>query len=415
MRRVVALVSVAMLLAALLPATVANAADSTHLRLTRTGATASFAEVQGGLWVFTEISASSEASRDVVTGPLVWINQFASELDENGEPAAMVWSIDGSTTDFSMTIAAQQASATVNVPAMPVDRCDAFGSCEQQTIQIDAAFAAMGPVQHSHQRAIGAISHQSKFLYNNVGSYRFATATVTVDGVGYGPSTGPSDADIYDTKTGTIDVNLAKPGHQAALPAGVTVYDTTETPTGRRVGQSMFANWLSESDGVGRNTLLAASSNRVSTKGTVINLTGLGYDEQVYTIDENGDPTIVSDTFSGDSGTATTVAVDKFLDTGTLVGATIPVTSCTYIDDEVLCVDSVVQASGQWTGVGALTKTYDGSTAGTAGMLVIIYHNQSWHRSATATATIDGVTFSGLVEAFVDRSTTGFHEVHHGF
>src|SRR5262245_1377674 len=412
MRRVLALGSVAMLLAALLPAST-SAAESTHLKLTRTGAIVSFAEIRDGLWITTELSASSEASRQIETGPFVFINQAAYAMDEDGNQTAIGWTVNGSTTDFAQSIANGPAAATVDIPARCVERCDAEFTCEQVTIEVHASFTGAGPLQHSHQRTIGTISKQSKFLYNSVGAFRFATAAVTVDGVTFGPTTGPADANIYDTKTGTIDMNMAKPGESAAFPAGVTVFDTTETPVGRRTGQTMFANWQSVSDGVGRNTVLFGSSQRISSKGTVVNITSVNYAEQVYTVDEFGNQTVVSDTFSGDGGTASSVAVDKFLDTGTIVGATIPVTACTYIGDDVFCVDSSVTADGQWTGVGAMTKTKDGTTAGTAGQLLITSHSTGWHRQATATATIDGVTFSNPIEGFVDRATIGFHEVRH--
>src|SRR4051794_14440949 len=145
MRRTITLLAALLLLVALVPVSAASAADTTHLRLTRTGATLSFGEVQDGLFVFTELSASSEASRASGTSPLVWINQGAYALDENGEYGVVVWSRGGSTTDFSMTIDAGLASATVSVPAMPVDFCDADYNCTQSPVAIDASFTAVGP------------------------------------------------------------------------------------------------------------------------------------------------------------------------------------------------------------------------------------------------------------------------------
>src|SRR5215510_15898887 len=117
MRRVLALGSVAMLLAALLPAST-SAAESTHIKLTRTGAIVSFAEIRDGLWVTTELSASSEASRQIETGPFVFINQAAYEMDEDGNQTAIVWTVNGSTTDFAMSIANGLTAATVDIPAM---------------------------------------------------------------------------------------------------------------------------------------------------------------------------------------------------------------------------------------------------------------------------------------------------------
>jgi hypothetical protein len=251
------------------------------------------------------------------------------------------------------------------------------------------------------------------FIYKDVGSYRFATASVTVDGVTYGPTTGPADASIYDTKTGTIEVTRAAAGERAR-PAGVTVYDTTQTPTGRQTGESMYANWLDESGPIGHNTVISASSQRFSSKGTVVNQKSVTYIDQVYAFDEFGNFVPISYTESAEGSTATTISVDRSMDIGTLAGATIPAVSCTYVGDEVLCIDTVVHADGVWTGVGATTKTRDGSTMGVAGVLLIVYRNASTHRAASATATIDGVTFSGAIESVMDRTTTGFHEVHIG-
>jgi hypothetical protein len=413
MRRPVALLSVVMLLVSATFAGAVSAAVSTHVRLSRTGATVSFAAVHDGLWITTELSASSEASRDVATGPLLWINQGAYAPDETGEYNVRVWSSAGETTDFAMTIDSQLASASVSAPAMPITVCDADYVCTDTTSAVEASFTAVGGTQHSHQRSVGSVSHESMFVYNNVGSYRFAIASVAVDGVTFGPSTGPSDASIYDTRTGTIDVTRAAAG-ATARPAGVTVYDTTAPLSGRQTGDSLFANWLDESGPIGHNTVLSASSQRFSSKGTVVNQKSIYYADQVYSIDEFGYITPITYTFSGESGTATTISVDRTMSNGVLAGAVIPATSCTYIDEEALCVDTVVQAAGQWTGIGATTKTRDGGTAGVAGVLVIVYRYVSTHRDANATATIDGVTLSGAIESFMDRTTTGFHEVHIG-
>jgi hypothetical protein len=414
MRRPIALLSVAMLLAAAIPPGSANAADSTHVRLTRTGAIVAFAEIHDGLWVFTELSASSQASRDVATGPLLWIFQSASAPDETGEYTVAAWSLAGSTTDFSMMIDDRLATATVSAAAMPIDRCDADGVCTQGTASVDASFLATGATQHSHQRSIGSVSRESLFMYNNVGSYRFATASVTVDGITYGPSSGPSDANIYDTRSGTIDVTLAAPGTRAPLPAGVTINDRTQTPTGRQTGESMYAVWASDDGVISRFTVLAASTRQISVKGTVLNLKAVEYSDLVYGTDEFGRATLISDTEGFDDSSTATISVDRTLSTGILADAAIPATSCTFIDDDVLCIDTTVSADGQWTGVGAIKTTRDGSTSDVAGVVVIVYRNVSTNRDATATATIDGESFSGSIGAALDRSTTGFHEAHIG-
>ncbi len=62
----------------------------------------------------------------------------------------------------------------------------------------------------------------------------------------------------------------------------------------------------------------------------------------------------------------------------------------------------------------ATSKTHDGDTFTLAGVIVIVYRNVSTHREAAATATIDGDLFTGSTGAALDRSTTGFHEVHIG-
>lgn len=413
MKRPVALLSVVMLLVSATFAGAVSAADATHVSLSRTGAIVSFAALHDGLWVTTELSASNEASRDGANGPFLWMNQGAYAPDETGEYNVLVWSSGGQTTDFSMTIESGLAAATVLAPAVPITWCDASDVCTETTSAVDATFTATGKTQRSHLRAIGSISHESMFIYTDVGAYRYATAAVTVDGVTYGPSTGPADANIYDTKTGTIEVTRA-PAGATARPTGVTVYDTTQAPTGRQTGESVFANWLDESGPIGHNTVISASSQRFSSKGTVVNQKSVYYADQVYAIDEFGGITPITYTYSTEGATATTISVDRTMETGTLAGATIPAISCTYIGDEALCVDTVVHADGVWTGVGATTKTRDGSTVGVAGVLLVVYRNASTHRAANATATIDGVTLSGAIESVMDRTTTGFHEVHIG-
>lgn len=414
MRRPLALLSVAILLAAAVPAGTASAADSTHIRLSRTGAVVSFGEVHDGLLVFTELNASSQASRDIATGPFLWINQAALAPDETGEYNVLVWSLSGSTTDFSMTIDDQLETASVSAPVLPVDRCDADGACIQATASVDASFTAVGSIQHSHQRSIGSVSHESLFIYSSVASYRFATASVTVDGITYGPSTGPTDANIYDTRTGSIDVTFATPGTKAALPAGVTIGERAQTPTGRQTGESMFAGWAFDDGVISRFTFLGAATEQISAKGTVLNRKSVGYSDQVYATDEFGRTILVSATEGFDEDSTATISVDRSLSTGVLAGAAIPATSCTYIDDDVLCIDTVVNADGQWTGVGPTSKTHEGDTITVAGVIVIVYRNVSTHRDATATATIDGVTLTGSTQAALDRSSVGFHEVHIG-
>ena len=415
MRRAVTLLSTAALLSAafVVPAT-ASAEGPTRVQVTRTGATTSFVEIHDGILVNTELSFNTEATRDGVTTPFVFLNQSAYAPDEAGEYNTLAWYIEGNTTEFTLTIDGQLSSATAHAPAMPVSRCDADFNCVEDTVAVGASFSATGVTQRSHQSSVGSISRQSMFIYHNVGAYRFASAVVTIGGTTYGPSVGVADASIYDTRTGWIDIAKASPLTRATV-SGVTIQDTAETPTGRQTGDSMFAQWASEADGVGRNVVLSASTRQVNTKGTFVTRIGVGYGEQVYTVDEYGNITTVSDTYGDFDGTsAATVTLDRALSTGILTGAAIPATSCTYIADEALCIETVVRASGQWTGFGETTKTRDGSSGGVAGVVLIVYHNTSTHRSATATATVDGVTLneSDVVEGWVDRASTGFHEVH---
>ena len=416
MSRRLALPVAALLLAVVLPIGTATASSPTRVQFRSTGASASFSEIRDGVQVVTELSASSEATRDGVTTPFMFFNQNAYAPDETGEYNILAWYVEGSTSDFAMTIDGQLGSATVSAPAMTINRCDGEFNCVESTASIAASFSAIGGAQRSHQSSVGSISRLSIFVYHDVGSYRFATATVTIDETAFGPSSGPADANIYDTRTGWIDITKATSGARA-VAAGVSVYDTTAPATGRQTGDSMFADWTSENGGIGRNTVLFASTRRVNTMGTFENVRSIGYADQVYAVDEFGNTTPISDTQgSFDASTATTISLDKSLSIGILGGATIPATSCTYVGDEVLCVDTVVHADAQWTGYGATTKTRDGASSGVAGVIVIVYHNTSSHRSATATATIDGVNLSAsdVVEGWVDRTTTGFHEVHLG-
>jgi hypothetical protein len=414
--RRLALLSAALLLAAVLPVGTANAASPTRIQFRSTGAGTAFVEDRDGLRITTELSASKQATRDGVTTPFMFINQNAYVIDENGEPATLAWYVEGNTDAFTMTIDGQLGSAAVSAPAMTISRCDGEFNCVESTAAVSASFTATGGAQRSHLSSVGSISRLSMFVYHDVGSYRFATATVTIDGATSGPSTGAADANIYDTKTGWIDITRSTSGARA-VAAGVVVYDTTAPATGRQTGDSMFADWTSEAGGIGRNTVLSASTRRLNTQGTFQDIRSIGYADQVYAIDELGNTTPISDTQgSFDASTATTISLDKSLSVGILGGAVIPATTCTYVGDEVLCIDTVVHADGQWTGYGTTTKTRDGASQGVAGVILIVYHNTSSHRSATATATVDGVALNAadVVEGWVDRTTSGFHEVHIG-
>ena len=214
MRRPVALLSAALLLATAICAGGVNAADSTHLRLTRTGAIVAFSALHDGLMVQTELGVSTDATKDGVTQPYLWINQIGYGADAFGVYNQLVWRLEGNTTTFSLTVANQLASATVTTAAMTTFRCDPFDNCTESTAAIAASFTAVGPTQHSHQHSISSISHESMFIFNSVGASRVATASVSVAGVTYGPSTNPADASIYDTRTGTIDKV------KAAVPVG---------------------------------------------------------------------------------------------------------------------------------------------------------------------------------------------------
>ena len=416
MTRRLALPAAALLLAVALPMGTAHAASPTRVQFRDTGASVAFSEIRDGLRVVTELSASNQATRDGVTTPFMFINQNAHAVDENGEDGALVWYVEGNTSDFTMTIDGQLGSATVSAPAMTINRCDGEFNCVESNASVGASFTATGGAQRSHQSAVGSISRLSMFIYHDVGSYRFATATVTIDGTTFGPSSGPAEANIYDTKTGWIDIARATSGARA-VAAGVSVYDTSAPASGRQTGDSLFADWTSESGGIGRNTTLFASTRRVNAQETFENVRSIGYADQVYAVDELGYTTPITDTQgSFDAATATTISLDKSLSVGILGGATIPATTCTYVGDEVLCIDTVVHADARWTGYGATTKTRDGASTGVAGVFQIVYHNSSSHRSATATATVDGVDLSAtdVVEGWVDRTTTGFHEVQIG-
>lgn len=413
MPRRLALLVAALLLAAALPMGTASAASPTRIQVHRTGATVGYSEIRDGLQVVTELSAATEATRDGVTSPYMFINRNAYARDETGEFNVLAWYVEGSTTDFALTVDSRLGSATASAPAMTINTCDGQYNCVESSASVSGAFTAVGDAQHSHQSSVGSISDLSVFVYHKVGSFRFATATVTIDGATFGPSTRPSDANIFDTQSGMIDITKAQSGARA-VAAGVTVYDTSAPTSGRQTGDSMFAYWASESGGIGRNTVLSASSQKVNSKGTFVNTRSIGYYEQVYSVDANGYVTQISDTQgSFDTATATTISLDKSMSVGILGGATIPATSCTYVGEEVLCVDTVVNADGRWTGVGATTRTRDGSSFGVAGVIQIVEHYTSSRRTATATATIDGVSLdaSSVVEGWVDRTTTGYHEV----
>jgi hypothetical protein len=414
--RRLALFVAALLLTAALPIGTVSASSPTRVQFRSTGASVSFSEVRDGLQVVTELSADNQASRDGVTTPFMFINQNAYAPDATGEYNVLAWYVEGNTTDFAMTIDGQLGSASVSAPAVAINRCDGEFNCVESTAPVGASFTATGTAQRSHQSSVGSISGLSMFIYHDVGSYRFATATVTIDGTTFGPSSGPAEANIYDTRTGWIDITRSTSGARA-VAAGVTVYDTTAPATGRQTGDSMFADWTSQSGGIGRNTVLFASTRRVNAQGTFQDIRSIGYADQVYAVDEFGNTTPISDTQgSFDASTASTISLDKSLSTGILGGAVIPATSCTYIGDEVFCIDTVVHADARWTGYGTTTKTRDGSSSGVAGVILIVYHNTSSHRSATATATIDGTALDAadVVEGWVDRTTTGFHEVHIG-
>src|SRR4051794_26188143 len=196
MRLCVALAIAALLLATALPLGSAAAAAPTKIQVTTTGATVSFAEIHDGLLVNTELSASRQATRDGVTTPFVFLNQNAYALDDTGEYNVLAWYAEGNTSNFTLTIDSQLASAAVSAPAMTINRCDGGFTCVEETVGVQATFTAIGDTLRSHQRSVGSISHQSMFIYHDVGSYRMATATVTIGASTYGPSTGASDASI---------------------------------------------------------------------------------------------------------------------------------------------------------------------------------------------------------------------------
>src|SRR5436190_1885466 len=84
--------------------------------------------------------------------------------------------------------------ATVAAPQLSVERCDASGTCETVTVSVDAAFDGVGPQLRSRQNSVSSVSRQSRFIAHGNGSYRFASATVNVDGDVFRPSTDNSVA-----------------------------------------------------------------------------------------------------------------------------------------------------------------------------------------------------------------------------
>jgi hypothetical protein len=343
---------------------------------------------------------------------MLWFNQAAYIYDaQNDSTGDMVWAQSGNTDSFDLTIASDLSAATVAAPQLSVERCDASGTCETVTVSVGARFDGVGPQLRSRQNSVSSVSRQSRFIAHGKGTYRFASATVNVDGDVFRPSTDNSVAIIYDTQDSYMEATFVPYGTSAPAYANVVPYDTSAPGEGVQAGQGVAASWTREGDGIFVNTFVSGSSRRLLGTGTVANQTLAFVDEQVYTLDEWGNSVMLSETFSTEGAGADGITVDNALRTGTFRGGTIPAVTCTYIDGEPICADTTVSASIDFTGYGKTTTTRDGNRAGVAGYWMWVYRSSSTTRQATAIGTVDGMDPGTVDHAQIDLFKQGYRTV----
>jgi hypothetical protein len=391
----------------------ASAADIVKVRMYQSGAYAFIGEVRGDVWIGTEMAISQQASRpNAETSPFLYVNQGAYTYDTaTGDVGDFLWGASTQVAGFQLTIAKDLSSASASATDAPVERCDATYSCTT-TLEPLITFESIGPILRFHQNAVSSVSSQSRFVYQSSGPYRFARATVTVGADTFGPSTGPVDANIYDTRTGYMEATLVPFGRTApASSGGVVTYDTSAPESGQQTGSAVRATWSSTQDGITVETYVTGSSRRVNSNGTFTDEKLAFYNEQVYATDEAGNVTPLSSTFSAESRTPDAVVVDSVLRTGSMRAAALPVVTCTWTGGDALCFESTVSVDLSFVGFGQTTKTMDGSNAGVAGFWTETYHRTATTRQATATGTIDGQDLGPVQSGQLDQFKQGYRRI----
>jgi hypothetical protein len=299
----------------------------------------------------------------------------------------------------------------VSAADAPVERCDATWACTTTNETVSANFEALGPTLRFHQNAVSSISRQSRFVYRSSGSYRFARSTVSVGADTFGPSSGPVDANIYDTRTGYMEATLVPFGTAAAAGGGVVIYDTSAPESGHQAGSAVNAAWRSTLDGITVETFVTGSSRRLNSNGTFTDEKLAFYNEQVYATDEAGDMTPISSTFSAENRTPDSVVVDSVLRTGSMRATALPVVTCSWAGGDALCFDSTVSVDLSFVGFGDTTKTMDGSNTGVAGFWTETYHRTASTRQATVAGTIDGQDQGASGAGQLDQFKQGYRKV----
>jgi hypothetical protein len=165
------------------------------------------------LWTTSSATSFTATSVDVTTstqGSELFVDQFAGNLDANGNFTGGTDTSADVTSGFLFTIQKSQlASATASGSGLPATTCtiDAKGnpvSCAATSIDVNAAWTGQGPISRSvsnHHFKTNGFSENDHFN----GTDRAATATGTVGGLTLS-ATVLQFADLGTANSGTITV-----------------------------------------------------------------------------------------------------------------------------------------------------------------------------------------------------------------
>lgn len=416
MKRIVVGSISAALVATMFIAAPAGAAEVVRTHFYRTGAWVSTHEIRDGLWINLDLGAAAEATLpNGERAPDFSFMQEAYVYDAvNDTTGDFVWARYGSTYDVALTIPSDLSSAMIDAPSMPVEQCDAQWTCSTLDLPVTVQLDGAGPLLRSRQNSVSAVHGESRFVAHGLGVSRRATATVSIGGDTYGPTTDPFSANIYDTRDSYLEMTLVPFNATGFVaPMSVNPYDTEAPGVGHQAGQGVAASWVRSEDGITVATFVSGSSRHLVGNGAIVDETLAFVYEQVYWTDEWENTVTLSETFTVEGASADSVFVDNALRTGGFVGNGMPAVTCTYPEPgaDPICTDTTISAAIDFAGYGDVARTMDGNVAGVAGYWMWAYRRSSTTRQATATGTVDGFDPGTLDAAQIDLFKQGFRTV----
>ncbi len=385
------------------------AAGTVHTRSSSLTAYAHLVGESDGVSTWTDVAVSLTDAA-TMTARLDYM-QWVVVSEDEGVIISNLAAIGGG--DVHLVVGSRLSSATlsgtITVTPCPDWACSADNAV---VVPVEGTWTATSEPIRARTRTIVSGSKTSRQMVAQTATYRYADASVLVDGVSLGAVDFPLDATIADARSSSVDFYF---GASADLPGRLVSGGVTPSmvadPRQRYTGffESADATW-SESDGQStRDASFSVGFQRTESRGTLVNGVLAQYYDNFYVTDEFGNSIPVGSTYGWTDGGS--FAIGARLRTASYVG-TIPLQTCISIDwGEQVCGDPVdVAFDIAWTSTGPTTRTlYNQSYTGWDGG----FHTSHsvWEMApAAATGTMGGVAIGTPATG----SMVQIHDTHDG-